>query len=84
MSGQLKALLKKNFILMKRNKCATCCEVFFTIILMIFIVMIRKAVKPEEVTLDPGQNELFFKNYSLSITEDYKNQWNGMNGINPL
>jgi hypothetical protein len=82
--GQLRALLKKNFILMKRNKCATCCEIFFTIILMIFIVMIRRAVKPEEITLDQSQDEIFFKNYSRPLTENYSQNWNGMQGSNPL
>lgn len=82
--GQLRALLRKNFILMKRNKCSTCCEIFFTIILMLFIVMIRKAVKPEEVILDPTQDDIFFKNYSLQLTNNYTQTWNGMEGNNSL
>lgn len=45
---QLGALMKKNLILMKRSCCATTCEVFFPILLMILLVLIRKAIKIEE------------------------------------
>ena len=43
--SKLRALLKKNFIIMKRNFCTFIAEVFFPIILMVLIYGIRKAFK---------------------------------------
>ena len=44
---QLKALMNKNLIIMKRNLCATLCELLFPIILMILLVLVRKLIKVE-------------------------------------
>ena len=43
--SKLRALLRKNFIIMKRNFCSFIAEVFFPIILMVLIYGIRKAFK---------------------------------------
>ena len=43
--SKLHALLKKNFLIMKRNFCNFVAEVFFPIILMVLIYGIRKAFK---------------------------------------
>ena len=43
--SKLRALLKKNFIIMKRNFCTFIAEVFFPIILMVLIYGIRQAFK---------------------------------------
>ena len=60
-SWQLKALMKKNFIMMRRNPCVACCEIFFPIILMIFIVLIRRAFTIKEYNLEYTDEE-FIKN----------------------
>lgn len=49
---QLKALMNKNLIIMKRNLCATLCELLFPIILMILLVLVRKLVKIETKEFD--------------------------------
>jgi len=85
--GQLKALLKKNLILMKRSCCATTCEIIFPMILMILLVLIRRAVKIEEVTIDPKVEDKYFFNYSSSIINPNQNNstsWNSLRIINPL
>ena len=43
--SKLRALLKKNFLIMKRNFCTFIAEVFFPIILMVLIYGIRKVRK---------------------------------------
>ena len=40
-NSQLKALLKKNLILMKRSPFTTACEIFFPIILMAILALVR-------------------------------------------
>jgi len=41
--SKLKALIKKNILVLKRNKGTTLCEIFFPIALMIILLIIRKA-----------------------------------------
>jgi hypothetical protein len=85
--GQLKALLKKNLILMKRSCCATTCEIIFPMILMILLAMIRRAVKIEEVSIDPKVEDQFFYNYSSSIINPIQGNstsWNSLRVRNPL
>lgn len=45
---QLRALINKNLIMMKRNKCVTVCELLYPLILMILVVLIRRAFKINE------------------------------------
>ncbi len=65
---QFKALLNKNYILMKRSCCATLCEIFFPIILMIMISIIRRAIKIREYTFDGNELE-FLKTNSTAIVD---------------
>ena len=60
---KLKALLKKNVLILKRNCCSTCCELFFPIILIFLLLLIRGAFKVEKVYFNKEE-----KNYSLFTT----------------
>ena len=59
---QLKALMRKNFIMMIRNPCVGCCEIFFPMILMIFIALIRRAFSVTELNLKYTDEEFIKKN----------------------
>jgi hypothetical protein len=89
---QLGALMRKNLILMKRSCFATCCEFLFPIILMILLVVIRRAVKVE-TWIQPVDDVEFMNTNSTAIVdlteyqrivENYKNggqsdlSWNGL------
>ena len=65
---KLRALLKKNLILMKRNILSTLFEIFFPIILMVVIICLRKAFPVE--TFKFQEEEKSLENYILdkSIT----------------
>lgn len=65
---QLKALLKKNYILMKRSFCASICEIFFPIILMIMISLVRRAIKVKDYTFDGNELE-FLKSNSTALVD---------------
>ncbi len=89
MSGtwQLRALMKKNLILMKRNSCEALCEILFPIILMILLVLVRSAFKIIEY-IEPDVNETFLKTNStilISADEIETNyQWQSFTFRNPL
>ena len=89
---QLGALMKKNLILMKRSCCATCTEVLFPIILMILLVMVRRAVKSVEYST-PIEDVNFTLENSTAIIENRQmisalqsgsNNWNGLKIRNPM
>jgi hypothetical protein len=84
---QLGALMKKNLILMKRSCCATFCEIFFPIILMILLVIVRRAIKIIEYNV-PIVDESYLKtNSTLLISPDEiqtNSQWQGLTFRNPL
>jgi hypothetical protein len=61
--------MKKNLILMKRNCCATCCEIIFPIILMFMLVAIRKAVQTE-IYIQPTDELDFMKTNSTALLEN--------------
>ena len=91
-SWQLGALMKKNWILMKRSCCTTCCEIFFPIFLMIMLVLVRRAVK-NETYLEPTEMTPFYQTNSsaiidpsmmLSFKTDSKSDWNGFSLRDPL
>lgn len=48
---KLRALMQKNLNIMKRNVCGTIAEVFFPIILMILVLVIRKAFGIKNIIL---------------------------------
>lgn len=64
---QLKALLKKNFILMKRSCIASLCEIFFPIILMLLISLVRRAINVKDYTFDGNEIEFLKSNSSALI-----------------
>ncbi len=90
-SWQLGALMKKNLILMKRSCCATTCEIVFPIILMILLVMVRRAIKIEEFG-EPLIDSTFLNSNSTALinpgdinAEPGKQQhWYGMPIRDPL
>lgn len=49
--SQFKALLKKNFLLWKRNLCSSLCEIIFPILLLVIYMSFRFTMKEE--TMDP-------------------------------
>ena len=79
---QLKALMRKNLILMKRSCCATCCECLFPIILMILLVMVRRAIKLTEFDYTVTDEVYFQLNSTAVITPaemiENKSGWNGL------
>ena len=51
-SSKLRALIKKNILVLKRNKGTTLCEILFPIILMVIMLIIRKAFVIDEFQFD--------------------------------
>ncbi len=60
---QLQALMRKNFILMKRNCCATLCEIFFPVILMLLLAVTKGLFKITDADL-VATDEVFIKSNS--------------------
>jgi hypothetical protein len=86
---QLRALLKKNVILMKRNICSTLCEILFPIILMLVLVAVRNLIKVEENIFnytDVGylKNESAALITNKNIANSTSSFWNNMTFRNPL
>ena len=83
---QLGALMKKNLILMKRSCCATCCEILFPILLMIFLVGIRKAIKVVDYDVPIVDSDFLQKNSTLLVSpnEIFNPEWSGLTFRNPL
>jgi hypothetical protein len=71
---QLKALMKKNYILMKRSCCASICEIFFPVFLMLMISLIRRSIKKEELLLNETDDQ-FLKTNSTALVH-YKEMKN--------
>ena len=51
-SSKLRALIKKNILVLKRNKGTTLCEILFPLILMVIMLIIRKAFVIDEFQFD--------------------------------
>ena len=68
--------MKKNFIMMKRNPCVACCEIFFPLILMIFIALIRMAFSITEENLNYTDEEFIKNNGTAYINLDDKVSYN--------
>ena len=89
-SSKLKALIKKNILVLKRNKGTTLCEIFFPIGLMLILLILRKAFKIDKYDFDVEEQntENFIRRRSVAnvdldnpnITElDNRTfLWNGM------
>ena len=87
---QLRALLKKNLILMKRNFISTLFEIFFPSIIIIVILILRLVFSidthdfseeggVEAFIKDKSMSSINYNGYSLSSLE-----WNGLSLLNPL
>ena len=92
---KLKALLKKNLILMKRNFLSTLFEIFFPIILMIVIIGLRKAFPVEIYTFNEEEKDLttYIQNKSITTKNPIlsdpnynpeKNTWLGLTIVPPF
>ena len=68
---KLRALMQKNLNIMKRNVCGTIAEVFFPIILMILVLVIRKAFKVKNHYFDEeeGDDPTFTLKRSLAFID---------------
>jgi hypothetical protein len=84
--GQLKALMKKNWIYAKRNCCSAICEIIFPMILIILIVFIRKAVTATTVEVDPADEQGFFIGNSTAYVKpgSTSTTWNDLLIKKPL
>lgn len=71
-SWQLKALLNKQLIMMKRNICVTVLEIIFPLIMMLFIVAIRRAFKVTEETISYTDTQ--FINYNATAYTNLENK----------
>ncbi len=67
-SSKLKALIKKNILVLKRNKGTTLCEIIFPILLMAIMLIIRKAFVIDEFTFDEEEKtvENFIRQKSVA------------------
>ena len=92
---KLRALLKKNLILMKRNIFSTIFEIFFPIILMVVIIGLRKAFPVDIFTFDEEEKTLENYIFNKSITtknplltdpnyDSVKKSWLGLSTLPPL
>lgn len=68
---QFSALLKKNFILMKRNICSSCCLVIFPIFMLAIISAIKNIISNDEIAII-GSDLEYIANYS-TIYPTYNN-----------
>ena len=89
-SWKLRALLKKNILLMKRNYISTLFEIFFPSVIIIIILILKKTFSIETHDFsEEGDIETFIKDksmtsinyngYDLSTSE-----WNGLTLLNPF
>ena len=87
---KLKALIKKNLIVLKRNKGATICEIFFPILIMLILWYLRSAfeITSYDYSDVEGNTEEYITKRSIAnvdITDPYINitntsiTWNGLN-----
>ena len=89
-SSKLKALIKKNILVLKRNKGTTLCEIFFPVLLMAILLAIRKAFTIDEYIFDEEEEtiENFIRrrsvanvdlmNPDINQTDNRTFLWNGM------
>ncbi len=78
---QLGALMRKNYILMKRSICASLCEILFPITLMLLLVLVRKSIEIQ--TYPEPTDGLNFLNTNSSAYIDPSSMlsaktWNGL------
>ena len=88
---KLRALLKKNLILMKRNFISTLFEIFFPSIIIVVILILRRAFSVDTHDFsEEGSIESFIKDKSMSSINYnlYSNledqEWNGLSLLSPF
>ena len=66
-SWKLKALLRKNFLIMRRNICSTICEIIFPFILMLLLYFVKTIfeINNYEFEKEEGSIPLYTKNRSV-------------------
>ena len=89
-SSKLKALIKKNIIVLKRNKCTTLCEILYPIIIMVIILAVRKAFTIDDFEYEKEEKttENFIRkrsvanvdinNPDINTTDNKTFLWNGL------
>ena len=84
-SWKLRALIKKNILILKRNIISTLFEILFPIVLMLLAYAIRKAFTLEtfEFTSQEGTLENYIKNKSF-VNFDYSSMPSGIDRTNPM
>ncbi len=73
---QLRALLNKNLIMMKRNVCVTICELLYPLILMILVVLVRRAFKINEEIVNFSDATFLANNATAYVNLEDKIQLN--------
>ena len=76
---QLKALLKKNIILMKRNCVTTFCEIFFPMILMALLAVTKILFPLVEKTNIMTPSEFVFSNSTAVLQNTQTTNFYGLN-----
>ncbi|EAR97153.2 ABC transporter family protein (macronuclear) [Tetrahymena thermophila SB210] len=82
-SIHLKALMRKNYILWKRNWCCSIFEVFLPVLLVAFFYLIRAKIQIQDIpqysymTYDPGQTS---ENVYTELVPDYQQLTNPLTG----
>ena len=73
-SSKLRALIKKNLLVLRRNKLTTICEIFFPIVLMILLYLVRNSFLIDEYNYETEEQttENFIKKRSVAYI-DYEN-----------
>ena len=76
---QLKALIKKNLILMKRNCVTTFCEIFFPMILMGLLAVLKVLFPLVENTNIMPVAEFVYSNSTAIIQDQQQKSFYGLN-----
>ena len=88
--SKLKALMRKNLLVLKRNKGTTCCEILYPIIIMIILLILRKAFSIDKYDFETEENntENFIRQKSvanvdffhpdINTTDNITFSWNGL------
>jgi hypothetical protein len=84
---QLKSLIRKNLIVMKRNIISTILEFIFPIV-MIFLLYMMKKTLGVSIYNEPSDDEDFFQTNSTALVDPSNytadGHWNGLTILRPL
>ena len=88
--SKLKALMRKNLLVLKRNKGTTCCEILYPIVIMIILLILRKAFSIDKYDFETEEQntENFIRQKSvanvdflhpdINSTDNITFSWNGL------